>query len=228
MLPSFADLNFSARHGRSAQRAPAQCSVQRAGHGVRCRLQRCSATSEKRHCVLYDLHDVQARAPGLSVRRAEAPLRLPQVPYARSWEWQRALVRRRLSAADGPTAPDALLVLQHEPVYTLGTGSSLAHLRFDPATPPFPLHRTERGGEATYHGPGQLVLYPILDLRRALLGALTVAFRQCSLRARRTGSTRRTCTGTCGRWKRSASARWPSSACPVRFRRLSATRSRGR
>jgi hypothetical protein len=44
---------------------------------------------------------------------------------------------------------------QHPPVYTLGAGSSEEHLRFDPADPPHPLHRTERGGEVTYHGPGQ-------------------------------------------------------------------------
>lgn len=84
----------------------------------------------------------------------------------RAWEWQKALVRRRLAALDaGAEAPDELVLLQHPPVYTLGTGSTLANLRFDPAAPPFELYRTERGGEATYHGPGQLVLYPILDLK---------------------------------------------------------------
>ena len=91
-----------------------------------------------------------------------------QVPYTRAWAWQKALVRRRLAALDaGEEPPDELLVLQHTPVYTLGTGSSAAHLRFDASLPPFgaQLHRTERGGEVTYHGPGQLVLYPILNLR---------------------------------------------------------------
>ncbi|MEW5301518.1 MAG: hypothetical protein WDW36_004376 [Sanguina aurantia] len=61
---------------------------------------------------------------------------------------------------------DALFVLQHQPVYTLGASSTEAHLRFDPSFPPLPLHRTERGGEVTYHGPGQLILYPVLNLRR--------------------------------------------------------------
>ncbi len=84
----------------------------------------------------------------------------------RAWAWQKALVRRRLAALDaGQPQRDELLLLQHAPVYTLGTGSTPANLRFDPAAPPFELHRTERGGEATYHGPGQLVLYPILDLK---------------------------------------------------------------
>eukprot|EP00983_Pelagomonas_calceolata_P119894 1160649-Pelagomonas_calceolata.AAC.12 len=45
--------------------------------------------------------------------------------------------------------------MQHQPVYTLGTGSSEGHLLFDPTSSTIPLYRTERGGEVTYHGPGQ-------------------------------------------------------------------------
>lgn len=85
------------------------------------------------------------------------------VPFERAWRWQRALQARLL--ADG-RAPEALLLLQHEPCYTLGRGASLEHLHFDPADPPLPLHRIDRGGEVTHHAPGQLVLYPVLDLRR--------------------------------------------------------------
>jgi lipoyl(octanoyl) transferase len=85
------------------------------------------------------------------------------VPFPQAWDWQRQLQRRRLEA---PEAPDALLVLQHEPCYTLGRGASLAHLGFDPVHPPFPLFRIDRGGEVTHHLPGQLVLYPVLDLQR--------------------------------------------------------------
>ncbi|MCO5581224.1 hypothetical protein L7F22_035102 [Adiantum nelumboides] len=51
------------------------------------------------------------------------------------------------------------------PVYTLGTRSSEEYLLFDKDKPPCDLYRTERGGEVTYHGPGQLVIYPILNLR---------------------------------------------------------------
>jgi hypothetical protein len=69
-------------------------------------------------------------------------------------------------AEGGPDDADAVFILQHPPVYTLGAGSTTDHLRFDPAHPPAPLYRTERGGEVTYHGPGQLVVYPILNLAR--------------------------------------------------------------
>ena len=85
------------------------------------------------------------------------------VPFERAWRWQRALQARLLA---DPAAPEALVLLQHQPCYTLGRGASLEHLHFDPAAPPLPLHRIDRGGEVTHHAPGQLVLYPVLDLRR--------------------------------------------------------------
>ena len=85
------------------------------------------------------------------------------VPFERAWRWQRVLQARLLA---DPGAPEALLLLQHQPCYTLGRGASLEHLHFDPAAPPMPLHRIDRGGEVTHHAPGQLVLYPVLDLRR--------------------------------------------------------------
>jgi lipoyl(octanoyl) transferase len=55
--------------------------------------------------------------------------------------------------------------LEHPPTYTLGTGASLEFLKFDPAETGWEVHRIERGGEVTYHCPGQLVGYPILNLR---------------------------------------------------------------
>jgi lipoyl(octanoyl) transferase len=85
------------------------------------------------------------------------------VPFEQGWAAQRALQRRLL---DNPAAPDAVLLLEHEPCYTLGRGASEAFLRFDPAAPPLPLHRIDRGGEVTHHTPGQLVLYPVLNLQR--------------------------------------------------------------
>jgi hypothetical protein len=112
------------------------------------------------------------------------------VPYEQGLAWQRARVDLLCAAQDaarnladgggdnsgGGTAPSptaasidargALILLQHPPTYTLGAGATVDHLRFDASAPPHPLHRVERGGEVTYHGPGQLVLYPILDLSR--------------------------------------------------------------
>jgi lipoyl(octanoyl) transferase len=84
------------------------------------------------------------------------------VPYAQAWAWQRTIVQERFSQ---PDAPETLILLEHPPVYTLGQGASLDHLKFDPVTAPYELHRTERGGEVTYHCPGQIVGYPILNLR---------------------------------------------------------------
>lgn len=84
-------------------------------------------------------------------------------PRARlqAWDWQhqqleRALAARQQGGGAGPA--DALFIMQHEPVYTLGTGSSEGHVLFDPAASCVPLYRTERGGEVTYHGPGQVGL----------------------------------------------------------------------
>lgn len=85
------------------------------------------------------------------------------VPFALAWAWQRRLQERLFA---DPCGPEAVLLLQHPGCYTLGRGASLAHLRFDPADPPLPLHRIDRGGEVTHHAPGQLVLYPVLDLQR--------------------------------------------------------------
>jgi lipoyl(octanoyl) transferase len=85
------------------------------------------------------------------------------VAFPRAWAWQQELQQRLLR---DPSGPDALLLLEHEPCYTLGRGASEAHLRFDPTSPPLPLFRIDRGGEVTHHLPGQLVLYPVLQLQR--------------------------------------------------------------
>lgn len=85
------------------------------------------------------------------------------IPYATAWEWQRSLVNQR---RQDPDQTDVLILLEHPPVYTLGQGASLDFLKFDPSQTAFEVHRIERGGEVTYHCPGQLVGYPILNLER--------------------------------------------------------------
>ena len=84
------------------------------------------------------------------------------MPYRQAWAYQQALLRLKLT---DPNQPDHLLLVEHPPVYTLGTGSKLEFLKFDPESTEYEVYRTERGGEVTYHCPGQLVGYPILDLR---------------------------------------------------------------
>ena len=85
-----------------------------------------------------------------------------KVAYAPAWEYQRSLVADRIS---NPNLNDVLILLEHPPVYTLGTGSTLDFVKFDPQISEFEVHRIERGGEVTYHCPGQLVGYPIINLR---------------------------------------------------------------
>ncbi|MEB3359979.1 MAG: lipoyl(octanoyl) transferase LipB [Synechococcales bacterium] len=85
-----------------------------------------------------------------------------RVPYLTALDWQRSLLHQR---RQDPSQEDLLLLLEHPPVYTLGQGASLEFLKFDPAHTSTPLVRVERGGEVTYHCPGQIVGYPILNLR---------------------------------------------------------------
>jgi len=82
-----------------------------------------------------------------------------RVAYATAVAWQEALVARRLAGG-----ADALLLLEHPPVYTLGRGGDPRHLGAA-ATGDVPIVRAHRGGQVTYHGPGQLVGYPIVGLR---------------------------------------------------------------
>ncbi|PWA80352.1 biotin/lipoate A/B protein ligase family [Artemisia annua] len=105
--------------------------------------------------------------PTTSLRRCECyDMYKEVVPFAEAWSWQKSIVeeRKKLITIDEDIS-DSLIVLQHEPVYTLGTASSDNNLNFDVKDSPLPLYQTERGGEVTYHGPGQLVMYPLLNLR---------------------------------------------------------------
>ncbi|AUC60152.1 lipoate-protein ligase LipB [Cyanobacterium sp. HL-69] len=84
------------------------------------------------------------------------------MPYEKVWNYQKKLVQNRLDHAD---LDDVLLLVEHPAVYTLGTGSTLDNLKFDLNDFSGQLFRTERGGEVTYHCLGQIVIYPILNLR---------------------------------------------------------------
>lgn len=94
--------------------------------------------------------------PPLQVRR------LGCRPYDEVLALQEALLAQ---VADG--APETLLLLEHPPVYTLGRGAAVADLRGAPERLGVPWVRVGRGGGATFHGPGQLVAYPIVRLRAA-------------------------------------------------------------
>jgi lipoyl(octanoyl) transferase len=84
------------------------------------------------------------------------------MPYDQAWNLQKALVQQLKTQ---PQA-DTLLLVEHPPVYTLGQGATAEYLKFSAQAAPYPLFRIERGGEVTHHCPGQLVGYPILNLKR--------------------------------------------------------------
>lgn len=73
---------------------------------------------------------------------------------------------------------DEIWFCQHEPVFTLGLNSAPEHLL---ATGDIPVVQIDRGGQVTYHGPGQLMIYPLIDIRRANIGVreLVTALEQC-------------------------------------------------
>ena len=95
-----------------------------------------------------------------SMGKTLAIARPGRVAYDAATRWQEALVECRL-AGDGP---DAFLLLEHPAVYTLGRGADPRFLGRG-ADGEVPVVRASRGGQVTWHGPGQLVGYPILDLR---------------------------------------------------------------
>src|SRR5579864_3633103 len=74
---------------------------------------------------------------------------------------------QRFTEERSRTTPDEIWFLEHERVFTLGVNASRAHLL---APGDIPVVQIDRGGQVTYHGPGQLVVYPLIDLKRAGLG----------------------------------------------------------
>jgi lipoyl(octanoyl) transferase len=88
-------------------------------------------------------------------------LKLGRVPYLDAWNLQRALA----AAVSQGAIPDTVLMLEHPPVITLGRRTEDDELHV-PAGAEVEILETDRGGKSTYHGPGQLVCYPIFDLTR--------------------------------------------------------------
>jgi lipoyl(octanoyl) transferase len=74
---------------------------------------------------------------------------------------------QRFTAARNATSTDEIWLLEHPPVFTLGTNADVAHVLNAGDTP---VVRTDRGGQVTWHGPGQLVVYVLMDIRRANIG----------------------------------------------------------
>ncbi len=83
---------------------------------------------------------------------------LGRVPYEPTWRQMQAL-----NDARDASSPDELWVLEHPPVYTLGMAGKPEHLLCETD---IPMVRIDRGGQITYHGPGQIVVYLLIDLRR--------------------------------------------------------------
>jgi lipoyl(octanoyl) transferase len=98
------------------------------------------------------------------------------VAYLPTWQ----AMQRFTDVRDAHTA-DEIWVLEHEPVFTLGMNADPSHVL---AAGDIPVVRVDRGGQVTYHGPGQVVVYPLIDLRRAGLGVrdLVTALEQAVIR----------------------------------------------
>jgi len=121
--------------------------------------------------------------------RAVQVVRAGLVPYRAALAWQRELAAARIA---GRLRDDLLLLVEHPPVVTLGRTARAAHVLRDAG---IEVVEVERGGDVTYHGPGQLVGYPILDLRgyrqdlhwylRTLEQALVVALDELGIAAAR-------------------------------------------
>jgi len=94
--------------------------------------------------------------PALTVRQ------LGLTDYQSAWQDMQAFTDKR-----SDNTPDELWFLQHPPVFTLGRNSKQEHLH---NTGDIPVIRTDRGGQVTYHGPGQLIVYPLLNIKRRQLG----------------------------------------------------------
>jgi len=110
-----------------------------------------------------------AASCGPAVAREERPQIIPapvirhlgRVDYASTWH-----AMQRFTAERSAASADEIWFLEHDPIFTLGMNASRVHLI---APGDIPVLQIDRGGQVTYHGPGQLVVYPLVDLKRAAL-----------------------------------------------------------
>jgi lipoyl(octanoyl) transferase len=96
------------------------------------------------------------------VRRGAYLLNLGSTPYGEAWELQRALA----AGVSQGAIPDTVILVEHPPVITLGRRTDEGAELHVPEGAAVEIVETDRGGKSTFHGPGQLVCYPILDLNR--------------------------------------------------------------
>ena len=95
---------------------------------------------------------------------------LGRVDYQQTWEAMRAFTDART-----PETEDELWVCEHAPVFTQGVAGKPEHLLFNPSK--IPVIKTDRGGQITYHGPGQVMVYVLLNLKRAGYGVREMVMR---------------------------------------------------
>ncbi|GAC1327822.1 MAG: lipoyl(octanoyl) transferase LipB [Chloroflexota bacterium] len=128
-------------------------------------LERCRAVAAQRTDPLARMTLTSSLPPGRAAVPAPLAVRdLGLIPYAEAAALQDALAAARLE----DQIPDTLMLLEHPPVVTLGRRATLDHVYLSEpelARKGVELHRSTRGGLVTYHGPGQLVGYPIVKLR---------------------------------------------------------------
>src|SRR5262245_14556724 len=106
--------------------------------------------------------EVMAAAVECEVTSAPIIRRLGLVEYEPTWREMQRFTEERTAET-----PDEIWFLEHPPVFTLGMNGKREHVL---APGDIPVIQIDRGGQVTYHGPGQLVVYPLIDLRRAKLG----------------------------------------------------------
>jgi lipoyl(octanoyl) transferase len=114
---------------------------------------------------MNDTVTIASPPAGLPDRDVAAPAWLRDLgrrPYEPVWRAMQAFTDAR-----GPDTPDELWLVEHDPVFTLGQAGKPEHVLM-PGD--IPVLHVDRGGQVTYHGPGQIVLYPLLDLKRLKVG----------------------------------------------------------